>query len=752
MGRFIRSFLLYSLVFFPIVVVAQEKEADIVFSKDSLQVVTVYSHTAKHAILTNPMPIVTIRQKQIERTIASNVIDALVANIPGLNAVKTGPNISKPFIRGLGYNRVLTLFDGIRQEGQQWGDEHGLEIDAYNLSKVDVIKGPASILYGSDALAGVVSLVPNLPLKKDNSWHGNFASEYQTNNNLIGNGGYLNYNGQRFMMSASGSYRIAQNYRNAIDGRVYNTNFREANAALMLGYYLKKGYVTLNGTLYHNLQGIPDGSRDSLTRKFTKQVAEGVEDAIDNRPIVSDAELNSYGLSPLHQKIRHYRIYSKLYQEVRGGDLSVTIAFQQNNRVEYSHPTIPSQAGMDMRLQTINYDLKWNQYHLIPNTMVAIGLNGMYQNNKNQNATDFPIPDYNLFDGGAFAYAKWGKNNWTISGGIRWDMRHTAWNDFYIVTDDATGFDRRATSETKDAMLQFDKFSKNYNGLSLSLGATYKINERMYAKFNIARGYRTPNMTELASNGLDPGAHIIYLGNRDFKPEFSLQQDAGLHFGLADVDMDFSVFNNNISNYIYLSMQVDGSGSPIMDAQGNKTYQYQQAKAQLYGVEASVLLHPTALRGFSWSNSFSLIYGWNRKGIYKNKGIEGAYLPFIPPAKLLSTLKWELDLPSASVLKSITPQYEMDANATQNRFMGLNNTETRTTGYVLHNMGVFTDWKLSPNKTITLMFMVNNLLDKAYQSNMSRLKYLEYYSSSPNGRYGIYNMGRNFSVKLVVPF
>ena len=85
----------------------------------------------------NPVPIITIDKKQMDQNINTNAIDALT-KLPGVNAVTTGPNISKPFIRGLGYNRILTLYDGVRQEGQQWGDEHGIEVDEYSIDRVEV--------------------------------------------------------------------------------------------------------------------------------------------------------------------------------------------------------------------------------------------------------------------------------------------------------------------------------------------------------------------------------------------------------------------------------------------------------------------------------------------------------------------------------------------------------------------------------------------------------------------------------------
>src|ERR1035437_10392256 len=135
----------------------------------------------------SPVPVVAINNKYLSENISSNIIDA-IAKVPGVSAVTTGPNVSKPFIRGLGYNRVLTLYDGMRQEGQQWGDEHGIEVDEYSIDRIELVKGPASLIYGSDALAGVVNLIP-APPAPDGKIIGNVTSEYQTNNGLIGGSG-----------------------------------------------------------------------------------------------------------------------------------------------------------------------------------------------------------------------------------------------------------------------------------------------------------------------------------------------------------------------------------------------------------------------------------------------------------------------------------------------------------------------------------------------------------------------------------
>ncbi len=698
----------------------------------------------------NPISITAISSKQIEKTTESNIIDALVKNVPGLNAVKTGPNISKPFIHGLGYNRVLTLYDGIRQEGQQYGDEHGLEVDDYNIDKAEVIKGPASLLYGSDAIAGVVSLLPKTPLINDGKIHGKYTSEYHTNNNLIGNGINLNYFKDNFLAALRGSYRMAKNYRNPIDGRVYLTNFNVNNFSTLVGYKSTNGYTHLNFTLYDNHQGIPDGSRDSISRKFTKQIFDGDDDDLTTRPIVSDKELNSYKVPDLAQHIQHYRLYLHSFYETGKGDIDLILGGQQNIRREYNHPISPKQAGMYMRLNTLNYGIRYNAPKL-SNIETSIGVNGMLQNNKNKDATDFPIPDYNLYDGGLYLYAKWKKEKWSISGGVRYDLRHVQWNDFYVGVNSKTGFEQQTNATDPTADLQFPEYRKTFYGVSGSIGTTFKASQNISLKANIGRAYRSPNITEIGSNGLDPGAHIIYLGNRNFKPEFSLQEDLGISIKYKDISAEASLFNNNIQNYIYMETVANAQGNPILDAQGNRTYQYQQSEAHLFGYEIWFAIHPEKIKGFRWDNSLSVVYGTNKNPDFKDKGIEGEYLPLIPPLKLMSGIEYEIK-PKKGKLISLTPRFDMEFNNVQNRYLGLSGTENFTSSYTLFNVGLSAEIKYNKTNAVQIILQTSNLFDKAYQSHLNRLKYFEYYRISPNEHYGIYNMGRNISLKIIIPF
>ncbi|RYF16011.1 MAG: TonB-dependent receptor, partial [Flavobacteriales bacterium] len=655
------------------------------------------------ALRKSPVPIAVLTKKTMDQNVNTNLIEAIVKGVPGVTAVTTGPNVSKPFIRGLGYNRVLTLYDGLRQEGQQWGDEHGIEVDEYGISKAEVVKGPASLTYGSDALAGVINMIPYSPMQEDGKLTGDFTTNFQSNNGMVGASLGLAYikNDWKYSFRASG--KAAHNYYNKVDGYVFGTAFREYNVSASARVDKSWGYSKTAITYYNNLMEIPDGSRDSISRRFTRQVLDDGDD-IKNRPLVSDQDLNRYSINPLHQHIQHYRFYNASQFKFGSSDLNILIGGQQSVRREYNHPTAPKQAGLYVVLNTLNYDVKYNlpDFAGIESTL---GVNGMYQSNRSKDATDFPIPDYDLFDIGAFYFAKKSFGKLDISGGVRMDRRNINWNNFYVGTDAQTGFGRKSDASDQMADLQFPSFNRNYYGFSGSVGFTYNLSERFLFKANIARGYRAPNITEIGSNGLDPGAHIVYLGNRTFKPEFNLQQDIGVIAYLQDADISLELFNNNIQNYIYQSRLTDENGNPVVVVPGNLTYQYQQSKARLYGAELSVNLHPASAKWLNFNNSFAYVVGLNKnEELLRLHGSEAKYLPFIPPLQIRSELK-------ATAQKSIgvfsKPYVKVDAVlfADQNKFYALDNTETFTKGYTLFNAGVGSAIKSKSGKTILDLFV-----------------------------------------------
>jgi iron complex outermembrane receptor protein len=190
-------------------------------------------------------PVSIVKKSELLQTSSTNVIDALSKLVPGVSGLSTGPAISKPVIRGLGYNRVVTVHDGVRQEGQQWGDEHGIEIDEYSIQKVEVLKGPASLFYGSDAMAGVVHLITNVPVEQG-TIKANILATYNGNNSMYGGSGNLAGNLKNgFNWNIYGTSKSAGDYQNKYDGKVFNSRFFEKNFGGYIGINKSWGYSHL---------------------------------------------------------------------------------------------------------------------------------------------------------------------------------------------------------------------------------------------------------------------------------------------------------------------------------------------------------------------------------------------------------------------------------------------------------------------------------------------------------------------------
>ncbi len=690
----------------------------------------------------SPIPIVAVNHDFIVKNLSTNIIDA-IAKVPGVNALTTGPNVSKPFIRGLGFNRILTLYDGVRQEGQQWGDEHGIEADQYGIERIEVIKGPASLSYGSDAVAGVVNLIPYQPAH-EGMIIGNIMGEYQSNNGLFGGSAMLAGTQNGFEWMGRLSHKTATNYQNKYDGRVYNTAFKETDASLSFGLHKKWGYAHIGIELYDDQQEIPDGSRDSASRRFTKQISEA--DTI--RPIVTDAELKSYAITPLHQRVQHYRFYSANNFTLGNGRLAVNFGYQRSVRREFSHPVLYDIPGLYLQLNTYSYDVKYF-FPEFDGWNLSAGVNGMYQTNDVTGGTEFIIPSYHQFDVGPFALLKktWGKLD--IAGGLRYDSRSFSNDALYTMPDPVTGFDKPVDAGTAGADNPFSKTSYHFSGLSGSFGATYNFNEKLSVKANVSRGYRSPNILEISANGVHPGTNIYQIGDADFKPEFSVQEDFGLTYSSRYAVITLGLFNNTINNYIFNQRLLNSIGGDSVIVPGNQTYKFQQGKANLYGGELSVDIHP--VKPLHFENSISVVYGCNKDIDPKLQSDSNKYVPFIPPLHGTSELRFDFEAKKSHIVNGFV-KVQLAYYAKQDRVYLTDNTETPTPGYALFNAGVGAGITNKKGNTILNIYLFgNNLFDVAYQDHLSRLKYFEPYPTDPRGRLGIYNMGRNFSLKIDVP-
>jgi iron complex outermembrane receptor protein len=701
----------------------------------------------------DPVPMVAVGKTYLDQRSASgNVIDE-IANLPGVNAVTTGPNISKPYIHGLGYNRVITLMDGIRQEGQQWGDEHGVEVDQNSIDRVEVIKGPASLTYGPDAIGGVVNLI-SPPLVPEGKILGSVSANYGTNNGLLNESLRLQGNNNGLVWGTIISDKIAKDYQNQHDGRVYATNFDEKDARAMIGLNKSWGYSYLNASVFDDLQAIPDGSRDPATREFTQQIT----DADTFRPIVPESALNSYAIPTLHQHVQLYRIYDNSNFILGNGNLIVNLGYQYSHRREFTHPEDGDIPGLNLQLTTYTYDVKYS-FNIANSYETTFGVNGMYQNNTLGYSTDFPIPAYHQFDIGPFFAVKKSFGKLDLSAGARYDHRSFSGQAAYIDTSKEfpTLYTGSNPTTTPNVTQQFSALNKSFAGASGSFGATYNFSDAFLLKGNIARGFRTPSIAELSANGPDPGSQIYHVGNSDFKPEFSLQEDIGAFLTLPNVSASVELFTNNIQNYIFQEQLLDANGNPSrVDADGTSDingqyskFTYVQSRARIQGGEFSLDIHP--LPWLHFENSLTLTYG-------ENLGNGGKvpdslkYLPFIPPLHTHSELRANLNK-GFDNFKNLYVFAGLDHYSAQSRFFSAYGTETYTAGYNLLSAGLGGSIYNKAGKPVMNLFIEGtNLANVNYQSNMSRLKYFDNPTVPAGVQPGIFNMGRNISFKVVIPF
>lgn len=670
----------------------------------------------------NPQTVNVVKNSDLLNTSSSNIIDALSKTVPGLTVLSTGPAISKPFIRGLGYNRVVTVNDGIRQEGQQWGDEHGIEVDDYSAQRVEVLKGPASLMYGSDAIAGVINIQSQLSVS-EGSIKANITSEYQTNSGLRGVYGNIGGTKDGFSWNAYADYKAAHDYRNKYDGFVFNSKFYNNNYGAMLGYRGNWGSSRVLVTNFNQHIGMVEGDRDELTGRFVKVLPNG------GSAIATDADFKSVNPEVPFQHISHFKVTSDNVLNIGKNHLDITLGFQHNQRREFGDADNSEIPNAYFDLQTINYSAR---YHLPSNKKwkIAFGVNGMYQSNGN-NAMEAIIPDYHLFDAGVFVFTQYIKDKFSISGGARIDSRH------------AVGMPLVVDGENK-----FNSFEKNFTNISGSVGLSYQLSKEVTFKANIARGFRAPNFAELGSNGAHEGTNRYEVGNNDLKSEVSTQADAGIEVAAEHVSLYGSVFYNYVSDFIFYERVANSAGddSILTDPESGKAlnvYRFDQKDAMLYGVEFHIDIHPHPLDWLHFENTFSYT-----RGKFK-EAVDGSdNLPLIPAAKFVSELKGNF-LNKSKVVRTLYMSLTCDYTFSQNNAFTGYNTETNSSSYFLLNAGIGADI-ISKGKTVFgLHFSATNIGDIAYQNHLSRLKYTA--ENPVTGRYGVFDMGRNFSVKVNIP-
>ena len=714
-----------------------DDSTDVFFRHLQLNELTVTGVTGDTKLKHATAPVSIVSPQVLHSTASTNIIDA-IAHQPGVSQLTTGGSISKPIIRGLGYNRVVVMSEGVRQEGQQWGDEHGVEVDGSSVNSVEILKGPASLMYGSDAMAGVVILHAQ-PTLAEGEMKANVSTEYQTNNGLFGYNLSMAGNQQGFVWDAGWSQKMAHAYKNKYDGYVPGSQFREQAGRLMLGVNKAWGHSRLTGTFYHLTPGIIEGERDPETGELVH--GEGFT-------------VHGYSKSLPFQQVKHFKGVWDNSLNLSSGYLKAIIGYQQNCRQEFEESM--DDYELYFKLHTLTYDLRYitNEFS---GWKLSTGIGGMYQKSGNE-GEEYLIPDYRLFDFGIYTTAtKSFGDRWTLNGGLRYDHRRL-----------------HGYALEEDGEQRFEDFSRHFNGLTGSIGAVCNINEHLNLRLNLARGFRTPNMSELASNGVHEGSIRYELGDQQLKAEYSLQADLGVDFTSRYISAQLAFFANHINNYIFIRGEGQErlrvgelcSGMVRGERIDYPVYKYTQGDARLLGFEAGVDFHP--VHSVHFSNTFSYVDARLTSYILPLTS-DIKYLPFTPAPKWTSELKWELlhhshstinhhhtnhsshlsPLTSHLLFNNLYVAAGLDCYLKQTHIYSADDTETATPGYALLSLSAGTDIQVKGKKIAAFYITADNLLNKAYQNHLSRLKYAD--ENVITGRRGVYNMGRNITFKIAVP-
>ncbi len=521
----------------------------------------------------NAIKIETINHKSIISAGLPSLMKS-IAEIPGVDVISKGNAVATPVIRGLSTSNLLVLNNGVRMENYQFSVDHPFMVDEFGTDKVEVIKGPASLLYGSDAIGGVLNFIKEKPAPVGNVL-GDAHLQYFSNTNGWNTNIGLKGTQRKYNWGVRGGMKSHMDYLQGGGAFVPNTRFNQFTAKAFGGYTGK----VANYKLYYDYIKMKPGM------SITPSIGEVTERGRKNEVWYQDLDM--------------HMISSRNSFFIRDVRLDANLNYQFNHRKLRGGTAVPVPFMVDTKLQTVNYEVKGN-YAPTGRSNFILSIQGMSQSNRNGKAPEHVLPDYGL-------------NDISLSGLVQHDFHGTL--HFQV----GLRYDNRfihvpSQSRGDESGNRVEKLDRYYGNLSASGGVTYQLNKKLLLRGNIASAYRTPNIAELTQDGL----HGIRYeqGNRDLKSQRNYEFDAGLHFHSEHFLFDFSAFYNTIRDYIFLSPTADTTDN------GYEIYKYMQHNARIYGFE--VFTEVLVSEWFIVKGSY---------GYLRAKQTDGTDLPFIPQNK-----------------------------------------------------------------------------------------------------------------------
>lgn len=583
-----------------------------------------------------------------------------ISTISGVETVSTGIGIGKPVIRGLSSNRVLVYAQGVRLENQQFGDEHGLGLNDAGVESIEVIKGPASLLYGSDALGGVLYINPER-FANQNTRSGDINFNYFSNTQGYNTNAGYKTSTDNFKFIFRGSITEHADYKTK-DYRVTNSRFKEQDFKSALGYQASNFSTEFRYNLNTSQLGIPEEI--------------GVQNTSTN-PLLPNQNIQNHIFSSK----------SKLFLENSSFELNLGYVYNNRKEFEEHHHHEDEEeheegeeeeheedeileAALHMKLKTFNYDLKYNLPEL-GRFETIVGLQGMSQTNTNYGEEQL-IPDATTNDIGLLATSHIHFEEMDLQIGARFD-------------------NRKINVE--------NSFKKDFSSFNGAFGIKKDFSDTFTTRVNLASGFRAPNLAELTSDGSHEGTNRYEVGNSNLNNEQNFQVDVAVEYNTQHIELFVNGFYNKVNNYIFLSPD----GTFIDD---DPVFLYLQDDAKLYGGEIGLHFHPHPLDKLHIENTFETVTG---------KLQNDSYLPLIPANKITNTIRMEFEK------NWIKKGYAFVKLLTYLKQDNISDFETVTPSYTLLNAGIGGELKVF-NNILQLSISGNNLTNRTYINHLSRLK------------------------------
>jgi len=675
----------------------------------SLSEVLVLEDHAKHE---HSLASVHLNEKYFDRNNAGTLSQSL-RKVPGMQSLDMGPGVGKPVIRGLFGNRVIVNKDYIKQEGQQWGTDHGLEIDPFDARRIELVKGPASLQYGSDGLGGVLNILPNI-LPKDNEIEGQFRSLYKSNNNHKAASLYLAAKRGNWFVTTRASIQDYEDFRvpaetftyngfelPIFNQRLKNTAGQEKSVVITTGFQTNKQVTKLSYSMYDLRAGIFSGAV-GIPRSYLL-----ADDGLPGNVEVPFQEVN-------HQRLvmNHISFFGKNH-------FTLNLGYQRNLRTEHSLPESHSQFDIDpndtravvLNLQTYTYETHVEIGHSGEGRSV-LGSNGQIQHNV-RNGFEFLLPDFRLWRSGIFYFMEQPlKEHWTVSAGARYDVGNNQNESFFLERRDRQGNLFATTS-----VAALNRFFHNW---SASLGAYYQSHNPYQVRMNLSKSFRIPYPNETGSNGIHHGNFRHEVGNPDLRSEQGYQSDLSVEYTGRTFKAQVAGFFNYFDGYIYLSPSANFSNLP----EAGLLFNYQQNDAIYTGFEAEYEYQ--ILPSLSWRQAFEYVHSYNIQSQLA--------LPFTPPVSILTEISHTLSFRQMDLEGILSSHYFFANN--RNR---VDRFEQPTPGYHLVDI-LFQVTSKKWMKDTQLQIQVQNMFNVAYLNHMSRYRLLN-----------LPEQGRNLILTLKIP-